>query len=69
MTLRKDALQQMTSRLSDVENTIQRMDKGTKLPTVAQMSSEILVVLKASADYQSFESGLKDVNRMSGLFC
>ena len=33
------------------------------LPTVAQSSTEIFIVLKASAEYQSFESGLKDVNK------
>lgn len=60
---RKDALQQVASKLTDIENTMQNIDEEMKLLTVGRMSVEILAVLRASARYQAFEIGLKDVNR------
>lgn len=60
---RKDALQQVATKLSDIENTMQNIDEETRLPTIGQMSTEILYVLEAAAKYQGFEDGLKNLNQ------
>jgi len=59
---RKSALQQVATRLSDVENTMQNIDEDDKLPYIGQMSAELLAVLLAVVRYQEFENGLKHLN-------
>jgi hypothetical protein len=63
LVARKTLMFNIDEELTDVENTMERFEHESSLPTVGEFYCKILGVLRAVIDYHRYESGLEPISR------